>query len=69
MENIENIQEIKLINEIISQNPPVIKKHKKQREQKTTKVCKICNIEKDLSMMVINETLGFNRPEKLKINV
>ena len=65
MENIEN-QDIKIINEIISQNPPVIKKYKKHKEPKTTKVCKICKIEKPLNEMVINETLGIDRPVKMK---
>ena len=62
----QEIQEVKLINEIIEQNPPVIRKYRKHKEPKTTKVCSICKVEKPLECMVINETLGLERPVKMK---
>ena len=62
----QDIEEVKLINEIIEQNPPVIKKYKKHKEPKTTKVRKICNIEKNLNEFVVNETLGLDRPIRMK---
>ncbi len=62
----QEILEVKLINEIIEQNPPVIKKYKKHKEPKTTKICKICNIEKNLNEFVVNETLGLDRPIRMK---
>ena len=63
--SIEN-KEIELINEIIEQNPPVIKKYKKHKEPKTTKICKICNVEKKLEEFVINQTFEINRKVSFK---
>ena len=59
-------EEIQLINEIIEQNPPVIKKYRKHKEPKTTKVCSICKVEKPLEQMVINQTFDINRAVKFK---
>ena len=58
-------QDIKIITDIISQYPAK-RKYVKTKEPKTTKVCKICKIEKPLNDMVINETLGIDRPVKMK---
>ena len=66
MENNSENQDIILINEIIKENKPVIKKQKKIRDIKTTKICKICKIEKPLNEMVINETFGLDRPVRMK---
>ena len=62
----QDIQEVKLINEIIEQNPVIKRKYVKHKEPKKTKVCTICKIEKPLEQMVINETLGLERPVKMK---
>ena len=58
-----------LVNEIIAEEikeVETIRKYRKLKEPKTTKICTICKIEKPLESMVINETLGFNRPVKMK---
>ena len=58
-----------LVNEIIAEEikeVETIRKHKKIKEPKTTKVCSICKVEKPFEEMVINETLGINRPVKMK---